>query len=161
MYMDGFNWLGSVCVIFLFPSWVLSTPGKLAGACIGTIILCILLELLIHGRRQYIGGTMSAGYKRLVASALSYGLQVTIGYFIMLIIMTYSGPLFVSVVVGLIGGHVLFNAQDAVFGAKTTNDTTKSSKDTDSEEGNVNIPEGATPCCLYSPAYTQAADAVD
>jgi hypothetical protein len=48
-------------------------------------------------------------------STLFYGLQLTMGYFIMLVIMTYSGPLFVSTVGGMMIGHVIFNAQDALI----------------------------------------------
>jgi hypothetical protein len=36
------------------------------------------------------------------------------GYFIMLVIMTYSGPLFISTVLGMMFGHILFNAQDSM-----------------------------------------------
>ena len=33
----------------------------------------------------------------------------------MLVIMTYSGPLFMCVVLGLVAGHVLFNSKDALL----------------------------------------------
>lgn len=56
---------------------------------------------------------MSPGTRRLCLSALIYGLQLTMGYFIMLVIMTYSGPLFISTVSGMMIGHVIFNAQDS------------------------------------------------
>ena len=45
-----------------------------------------------------------------------YGIQLTLGYLLMLVVMTFSGPLFVSVIFGLLGGHVLLNVQDAVLG---------------------------------------------
>ncbi|KAL7514166.1 hypothetical protein ACHAXN_013268 [Cyclotella atomus] len=111
MYMDGFNWIGSTCVIYLFPQWVLSTPGKFALGCLGSILFGILLEYVLWKRRVVY--TMSPGRRRLVLSVLVYGLQLTMGYFIMLVIMTYSGPLFVSVVGGMMMGHATFNAQDS------------------------------------------------
>ena len=111
MYMDGFNWIGSTCVIYLFPQWVLSTPGKFALACLGSILFGILLEYVLWKRRAvYI---MAPGRRRLILSVLVYGLQLSMGYFIMLVIMTYSGPLFVSTVGGMMLGHALFNAQDS------------------------------------------------
>jgi hypothetical protein len=111
MYMDGFNWIGSTCVIYLFPQWVLSTPGKFALGCLGSILFGILLEYVLWKRRLVY--TMSPGRRRLILSVLVYGLQLSMGYFIMLVIMTYSGPLFVSVVGGLMMGHAIFNAQDS------------------------------------------------
>jgi hypothetical protein len=111
MYMDGFNWIGSTCVIYLFPQWVLSTPGKFALACLGSILFGIILEDVLWKRRAVY--TMAPGRRRLVLSMLVYGLQLTMGYFIMLVIMTYSGPLFVCTVGGMMMGHALFNAQDS------------------------------------------------
>eukprot|EP01082_Thalassiosira_pseudonana_P012323 g11060.t1 g11060 contig48:59168-61539(+) len=112
MYMDGFNWIGSACVIYLFPQWVLSTPGKFALGCIGSILFGVLLESVLWKRRSIY--SLEPGMRRLILSALVYGLQLTMGYFIMLVIMTYSGPLFVSTIGGMMAGHVLFNAQDSL-----------------------------------------------
>jgi Ctr copper transporter family len=114
MYMDGFHWLNPTCVIYLFPKWVLSTPAKLASAAIGTLASGMALEKIIQQRRIVIS-FMDPGYKRLGVSSIFYGFQLTLGYFIMLVVMTYSGPLFLAVVLGLVGGHVLFNASDALF----------------------------------------------
>jgi hypothetical protein len=112
MYMDGFTWQGTTCVIYLFRSWVLTTPGKFALAALGSILFGIALEFVLWKRRSIY--TMAPGPSRLCLSALVYGLQLTMGYFIMLVIMTYSGPLFVSTVGGMMLGHVIFNAQDSL-----------------------------------------------
>ncbi|KAL7472922.1 hypothetical protein ACHAXS_013304 [Conticribra weissflogii] len=112
MYMDGFHWIGTTCVIYLFPAWVLSTPAKFVWASIGSILSAILLEFILWKRRSVYA--MPAGYRRLFCSAFAYGVQLAMGYFIMLVIMTYSGPLFVSTVAGMMIGHVLFNAQDSL-----------------------------------------------
>jgi hypothetical protein len=113
MYMDGFHWLDSACVILLFPSWVLSTPFKFGVACFGSILFGIALEWVLYKRRTVYA--LPAGYRRLILSALVYGIQLTMGYFIMLLVMTYSGPLFLSCISGMVIGHVIFNAQDALI----------------------------------------------
>lgn len=126
MYMDGFNWIGSTCVIYLFPQWVLSTPGKFAVACIGSILFGILLEFVLWKRRVVYA--MKPGRHRLVASILAYGLQLSMGYFIMLVIMTYSGPLFICTVGGMMAGHAIFNAQDSFMKVRA-NKVPKNSQD--------------------------------
>jgi len=113
MYMDGFHWLDTTCVILLFPAWVLSSPFKFGLACFGSILFGILLELVLYKRRSVY--ELPAGFRRLALSALVYGVQLTMGYFIMLLVMTYSGPLFVSCISGMVIGHVFFNAQDALI----------------------------------------------
>ena len=117
MYMDGFHWMDTVCVIYLFPEWVLNTKVKFAAAAIGSLFVGAFLELVIL-RRRTILSSMGPGYRRLAASAVFYGLQLTVGYFAMLVVMTYSGPLFMCIILGIVCGHVLFNAKDAVFASK-------------------------------------------
>ena len=96
MYMDGFHFTDTTCVIYLFPEWVLSSKAKLAGAAIGTVVFGVALKAVIHFRRRTIGAmSMAPGYNRLLASATFYGLQLTMGYMLMLVIMTYSGVLYV------------------------------------------------------------------
>lgn len=112
MYMDGFNWKGTTCVIYLFQSWVLSTPGKFAAAALGSIVFGIALEFVLWKRRSVY--TLSPGIVRLILSACVYGLQLTMGYIIMLVVMTYSVPLFISTIGGMMLGHVFFNAQDSL-----------------------------------------------
>ena len=118
--MDGFHFIQSTtCVIFLFQSWVLDTGGKYALAFLGTLLLGICLEKLIQQRRKTMA-SMEAGRKRLAVSATFYGVQLTIGYFLMLIIMIYAGALFIATILGLVFGHVLFNAKDAMRPIQTT-----------------------------------------
>ena len=111
MYMDGFTWQGTACVIYLFSSWVLNTPGKFAVASFGSIFIGIALESVLWKRRSVYA--LPAGARRLILSTMMYGLQLSMGYFIMLVIMTYSGPLFICTVGGMMIGHVIFNAQDS------------------------------------------------
>jgi len=126
MYMEGFQWIqSSTCVILLFPSWVLNTAWKYVLAVIGTTLLAIGLEKFIQQRRKAMA-CMEVGNRRLLASAAFYGVQLTIGYALMLIIMIYSGILFFSVILGLVVGHILFNARDAIW---PIHDTSHLSKD--------------------------------
>ena len=114
MYMDGFHWMDTVCVIYLFPEWILNTKGKFVAASIGSLFVGIFLEVVIMRRRRVMS-SMGAGYGRLAVSAMFYALQLTVGYLGMLVVMTYSGPLFMCIILGIVGGHILFNAKDAIF----------------------------------------------
>eukprot|EP00471_Norrisiella_sphaerica_P006583 CAMPEP_0184490978 /NCGR_PEP_ID=MMETSP0113_2-20130426/19326_1 /TAXON_ID=91329 /ORGANISM="Norrisiella sphaerica, Strain BC52" /LENGTH=590 /DNA_ID=CAMNT_0026875137 /DNA_START=122 /DNA_END=1894 /DNA_ORIENTATION=+ len=128
MYMEGFvNPGGSkqACVILLFQDWVLDTKAKFIGACFGVIIMGVALEMLIFLRRRQ----RSPKFRKMIPNlvyvmieGISYGLQTCLGYFLMLIAMTFSIPLFVCLIVGLALGHVIFNTSGPVA-------------------------EGATPCC--------------
>jgi hypothetical protein len=178
MYMDGFTWIHSTtCVIYLFPQWVLTTQGKFAAAAIGTFFFGILLEYAISQRRHVVS-KLGPGYRRLATSAAFYALQLTMGYLLMLIVMIYSGPLFTCTILGIVGGHVLFNAKDAVFGEKKKKSHTAgtkvseetasssykgdvetstagdepccSSKESEASDDNHGVPEGSTPCCQHT-----------
>jgi len=177
MYMDGFNWQGTTCVIYLFNTLVLSTPGKFAAAAIGSILFGIATEFVLWKRKGVY--SLPAGVHRLCLSALVYGLQLTMGYFIMLVIMTYSGPLFICTIIGMMLGHVCFNAQDsfAKNWVKKNDEVGKDEKElsprdtskrssyqqigdkngievpsTPTENTNLksSVPEGITPCCQYT-----------
>lgn len=115
MYMEGFQWIqSSTCVILLIPAWVLNTPWKYALAVIGTFFVAIGLEKFIQQRRKVMT-LMGSGINRLLVSAIFYGVQLSIGYLLMLIIMIYSGVLFLAVISGLVTGHILFNSKDAIW----------------------------------------------
>ena len=68
MYMDGFTWQGTTCVIYLFQSWILNTPGKFALAAIGSILFGIALEFVLYKRRTVY--SMKPGKSRLMLSGL-------------------------------------------------------------------------------------------
>ena len=159
MYMDGFHWTNPTCVIYLFPGWILSSAGLLTGASIGTIFFGMVLEAVIAKRRSVVQ-SFPLGWKRLSISTLFYGLQLTLGYLIMLVVMTYSGPLFMCVIFGLMGGHALFNSgstkaslerkpDDVVLNDNETEEEQQNSGSNHSTKGYTSneIPEGFTPCC--------------
>ena len=179
MYMDGFHWTDSVCVIYLFPQWILSSAGSMVGASIGTIGFGIALEGVIWKRRDVVN-SLPVGWARLGVTSLFYGLQLTMGYFLMLVVMTYSAPLFLCVIVGLMSGHFLFNAISMMAKNKkstaratnngvdsenycpcdgeadsgcvvcTANANTSDEDDSKSVGSGDDIPEGSTPCCQHS-----------
>mmetsp|Transcript_28159 Transcript_28159/g.46654 ORF Transcript_28159/g.46654 Transcript_28159/m.46654 type:complete len:767 (-) Transcript_28159:44-2344(-) len=127
MYMDGFHFVQSTtCVVYLFQSWVLNTAGKYAFAFFGTILVGIALEKGMQLRRKFMVD-MEAGRKRLLVSATFHCIQLTIAYFLMLVIMIYSGVLFIATVLGLVCGHVMFNAKDAFFPLESTKESKEDS----------------------------------
>lgn len=125
MYMQGFEWEATTCIVFLFGSWVISTRAALFGACMGTILLGMLVEAIIYQRRNVMGKIYPKGSKKkMILSAVLYGTQLTFSYVVMLLVMTYSIPIFMSVILGLVSGHVVFNWADiAVEKGDDENDT--------------------------------------
>ena len=155
MYMDGFHWMNPTCIIYLFPGWILSSTGRVVAASIGTLLFGIALEAVIWKRRSFVQ-SFPVGWKRLTASTLFYGLQLTMGYMIMLVVMTYSGPLFMCVIFGLMAGHALFNAGPWIATKSHTvvaccgTEQPLGSSETECQKDVSNspsIPEGITPCC--------------
>lgn len=168
MYMDGFHWTDPTCVIYLFPAWVLSSRASLVGASLGTILFGVATEAVVKYRRVSIQAA-PPGWKRLGVSSAMYGLQLTMGYLIMLVVMTYSLPLFMSVVFGFMCGHVLLNWDQVSQGKEITVKESASScccdgpeasgatagdgiedccgGGTDTQKNDICVPEGCTPCC--------------
>jgi len=164
---DGFQWIDTTCVIYLFPKWVLKTPAAIVGACIGTLAFGISLEGVIFARRRTLQ-SVPAGWRQLGVSTLIYGVQLTMGYMLMLVVMTYSGPLFLCVVVGLMMGHFVFNCNlvngksktsanykkdDSCCGTNQVESGTSSEQDCCRQESSTDsndsppVAEGITPCC--------------
>ena len=169
MYMDGFNWVGSTCAIYLFPGWILSSMGKFVAACLGTVLFGVAVEYSIRKRQQVIAA-MAPGRRRLVLSAAFKAVQLFMGYIIMLIVMIHSAPPFISAITGLVIGHVLFNAKDCLVQVACSKMTavlqrpsslTKDRKETHplsssesfcdpvekTEAAGPDEQEGITPCC--------------
>ena len=92
---------------------VLSTPVRLIGASIGALFFgAAPLECVIRGRSKASLGPLLSGRKRRKTTTTVYGPQLTMGYLLMLIVMSFSGPLLLCVVLGLMGGHAVFNYRD-------------------------------------------------
>ena len=96
MYMKGFAWSDPICVIYLFPFWILSSRGRLVVACLATILLGCMLEWILQERRKLLQEHLSEGVPRTAWTSCLYAIQLAMGYAIMLIVMTYNGTLYVS-----------------------------------------------------------------
>ena len=113
MYMAGFAWMRSTCVIFLFPQWILTNRFKFSVACLATFALGAGLEWILQARRHTVRamaaaaaaaatttrtpfGTRPPPYRpglRVAIVASLYAIQLIMGYLLMLVIMTYNGLL--------------------------------------------------------------------
>mmetsp|Transcript_23883 Transcript_23883/g.32833 ORF Transcript_23883/g.32833 Transcript_23883/m.32833 type:complete len:652 (+) Transcript_23883:108-2063(+) len=130
MWMTGFQVLGDdgqPCVALLFEGWELDTTFKFTLGCVGTFFMGICVEGIVAGRRLLVKNKWN---KKKFPKAISvdnserliqflmlfiYAFQVMLGYFLMLIAMTYQVELFVLVVLGLTAGHGLFNMKAPVL----------------------------------------------
>mmetsp|Transcript_473 Transcript_473/g.666 ORF Transcript_473/g.666 Transcript_473/m.666 type:complete len:686 (+) Transcript_473:135-2192(+) len=142
MYMQGFQWEGKICLVYLFSSWVISERGFLVLACFGTIALGMVIEYLIGSRGKIVRYYCETRNEKLIVGASLYAIQITLGYSIMLIVMTYSGPLVISVIIGLVLGHVVVNWRRN----KGKQGKVENMGDEKIEEGDDQI-NGITPCC--------------
>lgn len=127
MYMDGFHvnaGSSAPCVALLFESWSLHTPALFALGFFATVALGASIEGLASIRRKL----QNPGFcnchnipepKSRVYATMIYGFQITAGYLLMLVSMTYHFALFSAVIVGLLLGHIVFGAKAPVV-ANTT-----------------------------------------
>ena len=133
------------CIILFFNNWVLNTQIKFWFACLGVFLLGAMVEGVVVLRKRVLIGNKpvietkpilpstccsdSTGastpaeieqpirhqYLSNIAAALLFGLNLALAYLIMLVAMTYSGELFIAVVLGLVCGHVIWkNQKEAV-----------------------------------------------
>lgn len=124
MWMSGFKMLevgeGQPCIAYGFDWFVLDSPAKFVTGVIITLVGGIAVECIVFARRQILARPLklhSRSVRILVHSGLVvvYGLQVMLGYLLMLVAMTYQVELFLAVVVGLTAGHAIFNAKGPVL----------------------------------------------
>lgn len=102
MFMDGFHWTSTACLSFFVRSWKLAQSD--GGACLFSCLLAILMESLTAAR-NFLLHRQSDRYGLYMALYLA---QAVLGYLLMLIAMTFSVPLVLSMVVGLmVGNHFL------------------------------------------------------
>ena len=120
MYMDGFTsslrhtWWAFAsttahrreapgCLNLFFPAWTLDGAGKFTAAAFGVLSLGVAVEALSALRRSRAVALARAKHRGRSAAAtaetaLLYGLQLALGYFLMLAVMTYSVELFAAAV---------------------------------------------------------------
>ena len=111
MVMSGFESVGSEnahCIILFFKPWLLDSGWKFAIACIGLVLMGILVELLIKARRVL---TNSKNWKsKHLKDALIitlFAINISFGYLCMLAAMTFNVEIFIATVLGLTIGHLV------------------------------------------------------
>lgn len=129
MHMTGFVSRGEEhpCLILLFPGWELTEESKFWAAFAGVIAAGVFAEFLIAFRRQVgppkraLWSKQASDGRRLQPKGVVdrlwrlclYAASRALGYFVMLVSMTYSVELFFAVLIGLTLGHAIFNIQVA------------------------------------------------
>lgn len=112
MVMSGFQSIADLgegnteCINLWFSDWTLDTKTKFAFACIGVLLLGILIQFVSHVRMTIVKLPQNHFYR--ASNVLLYGLHVVLGYFAMLVAMSYSAELFSMICVGLTLGYALF-----------------------------------------------------
>ncbi len=115
MFMQGFVSIvsedsGSTeCVNLWFTEWTLDSKVKYGFACIGVFLFCIFIQFL-QTLRGGVNSLSNDKYVRIILNILLYGINVTCGYFAMLVAMTYSAELFAMICVGMTVGYGIFHA---------------------------------------------------
>eukprot|EP00948_MAST-09A_sp_MAST-9A-sp1_P001211 g1211.t1 len=139
--------IGVACV---YEEW------KFAVACVGIALLGILTELIIWVRRnlaRYAAVAKSDPSKTDLSFVYDcieiflFSTQIFFGYFLMLAVMTYSGPILLSVLLGLMIGHAFnqFVPLLAVIDKLSPRDGL-SHRRMETRPSNP-VGEGTTPCC--------------
>jgi len=168
MFMDGFSLNGggsnAPCVALLFKTWTLHTPALMALGFFATLIMGTSIEALAALRRRL----QSPGFcnchsipppKSRVYCVLLYTVQVTIGYLLMLVSMTYHFVLFSAVIVGLVIGHIVFGAKSPVAATTTACCAFASPSDKEECKGCAPSPDGQrAACCAVADPPTPTAD---
>lgn len=112
--LNGFTDNMGICITYLFENWNLNSPLKFSLACIGTVLIGIIVQCFSRFKseleksfeqKRIRDGRLYISLLEGAASSICVFLIITFGYLLMLLTMTYSLPLFFSVVVGLGAGH--------------------------------------------------------
>jgi copper chaperone CopZ len=112
MMMNGFVWVpkgNNPCLVLFFKSWLIDNDLKLALSMIGVFLLGVS-NAFANQYRDYVWRLRSDRKEEILSQAIhtSLGaLQLSIGYFLMLVAMTYVFIYFAAAVVGLALGQVL------------------------------------------------------
>jgi len=109
MLMGGFEFHPSDCIIFLVAPLVLDTATKFVVALVATLALGVCAEFLTFFRRTRLAKAKLARRTRVATMTCVFMTQLTVGYALMLVAMTYRGELFIAVILGIGLGHAMFN----------------------------------------------------
>ena len=113
MFMNGFSSAfakRNTCIALYVDAFTLDTAVKFVAAMFGVLALGILAEALVAFRRSRAEKALAGRFE----AAIGYGLQLALGYLLMLAAMTYAVELFVSAITGVAIGHALFRTDRAV-----------------------------------------------
>jgi len=174
MFMNGFQSLifdhSAQCLVFLHRSLIMNTRWKFYLGVFTAIAIGILAEVIIMFRRNLHQKIKNSSQVSLYDSnrlryheTILYGVNVTLGYIVMLIAMMYSFELFLCTIFGLTLGHLIFNfsapptesltvcctGENNTVTADGTNDTRSIVNTIESEEN-----ENAIEICCASPNAT-------
>ena len=109
--MSGFqSSKGGNCVLYLFQGAVVDTEAKYVVAIVSTVAMGAAVELIRHVRalvRRRLATVATSPLVQDVVSGVLYAVQMTLAYWLMLLVMLYESGLFVAVVGGLAVGHVV------------------------------------------------------
>ncbi|WKX91075.1 hypothetical protein Q1695_009706 [Nippostrongylus brasiliensis] len=108
--------------VVLFESWMVTTPGDMVWTCLVVIAMGILLEFIRYVRwrleiRERNEVLLYTNYvSRLFAlshmvQTFLFGIQLVLGYFLMLVFMTFSVWLGIAVCIGAGAGFLLFGSR--------------------------------------------------
>ena len=128
MMMNGFVWVpkgNNPCLVLFFKSWFIDNDFKLALSVIGVFLLGVS-NAFANQYRDYVWRLRSdrGGDSFASDTHLTGALQLSIGYFLMLVAMTYVFIYFAAAVVGLALGQVLVASRN---GSTTLNAAQKDS----------------------------------
>ena len=129
MMMNGFVWIpkgNNPCLVLFFESWLIDNDFKLTLSVIGVFLLGVS-NAFANQYRDYVWRLRSDRKEEILSQAIhtSLGaLQLSIGYFLMLVAMTYVFIYFAAAVVGLALGQVLVASRN---GSTTLNAAQKDS----------------------------------
>ena len=116
MHMTGFKTVfassDTPCVVLWFQGWDLDTKWKFSIAAMSVAALAVVTEYFLSFRRQVekrVFKRMGADIRDLSSAALHVN-QLLLGYFLMLVAMTYQLELLVYLLAGFFIGFLLFNS---------------------------------------------------
>jgi len=165
MYMTGFVWVDNQAPCLLFEAWSLDSALKFSFGAIGVFLFGISVEGVVTLKRMVRSSRFSNDQRaNAILYLCVYSSQVVFGYFAMLIAMTYSVPLFLSLVLGLSAGHCFFNWRKIIDGKQKEccSNQGKAVEIDASRTTEVLIENCGTTraCCAYSDSESENSDPI-
>lgn len=108
--------------VVLFESWTVATAGEMVWSCLVVIAMGVLLEFVRYVRwrlensdkkeaqlnTNYVSRLLSLSH---ILQTVMFGVQLVLGYFLMLVFMTFSVWLGIAVCIGAGVGFLLFGSR--------------------------------------------------